>query len=150
MKTRIFVRLLPLLVLLFTLGSCGSDSGNAPTTTAGSQFRAGAGVAQKGPLQLGSLVTTQELDAGLSPTGRQFTYQITSDLGNFSPTAIYSSPFVSIFAFGYYFDEVTNALSGGVIFLNSIADLRVDTGLMSIFSPRLPISASENLSPPGG
>ena len=101
----------------------GTDTGN-PT------YLASSGVAQKGPLQMGSLVTAQELDANLSPTGKQYTYQINSDLGTFSPdTNKFTSRFIDLNATGYYYDEVTHAVSTGKITLNGISDLSENTVL---------------------
>jgi uncharacterized protein YjdB/N-acetylneuraminic acid mutarotase len=68
-------------------------------------------------------VTAQELDASLSPTGKQYSYQINSDLGTFSPTSAFTSQYIGLNATGYYFDELANAVSGGPITLNSYADL---------------------------
>lgn len=101
-------------------GSSGSSPG--PSTT----YSAEGGVAEKGPLVQGSTVTAQELSATLSPTGKQYTYQITSDLGNFSPTANFGSQYIGLFASGYYFDEVQNAVSTGTITLNGYSDLAAD------------------------
>jgi N-acetylneuraminic acid mutarotase len=80
-------------------------------------------VAQKGPLILGSTVTAQELDSALSPTGKQYSYQITSDLGTFSPTSTFGSQYIGVNATGYYFDEIANAVSSGTITLNGYSDL---------------------------
>lgn len=90
----------------------------APTT-----YSAQSGVAQKGPLILGSQVTIQELDHSLNPTGKQYTFQTTSDLGTFSPSAKFSSKILSATASGYYFDENQNAISTGPITLESYSDL---------------------------
>jgi hypothetical protein len=56
-------------------------------------------------------VTAQELDASLSPTGKQYSYQINSDLGTFSPTSTFGSQYIGLNATGYYFDELANAVS---------------------------------------
>jgi N-acetylneuraminic acid mutarotase len=86
-------------------------------------------VAQKGPLQQGSLATAQELDNGLSPTGKQYSYQITTNLGTFSPTSTFTSQYIGVNATGYYFDEIANAVSGGTITLNGYSDLSADSVL---------------------
>ena len=92
-------------------------------------YTAKSGVAQKGPLIQGSTVTAQELDASLSPTGEQFSYQILTNLGTFSPTSTFTSPYIGLIATGYYFDEVQNAVSTGTVTLNGYSDLAVDTVL---------------------
>ena len=96
---------------------------SAPTYTASS------GVAQKGPLILGSTVTAQELAANLSPTGKQYSYQVTSNLGTFSPTSKFGSQYIGLDATGYYFDEVANTVSSGTVTLNGYSDLVVDSVL---------------------
>jgi hypothetical protein len=80
-------------------------------------------VAQKGPLQEGSTVTAQELTETLTPTGKQYTYQVTSDLGTFAPTSTFGSHYIGLTATGYYFDEVQNTISSGTITLNAYNDL---------------------------
>ncbi len=94
-----------------------------------SGYTAKSGVAQKGPLIQGSTVTAQELDANLSPTGQQFSYQILTNLGNFSPTSTFTSQYIGLNASGYYFDEVQNATSSAPITLNGYSDLATDSVL---------------------
>jgi uncharacterized protein YjdB len=86
-------------------------------------------LAQKGPLIAGSTVIVQELTSALGPTGRQYTFQISSDMGSFASTASYSAPYLSATATGYYFDEVANGLSAGTVTLNAYADLTTDSTL---------------------
>jgi hypothetical protein len=106
------------------LASCGgSGSGAATAPPPAGTYTAKSGVAQKGPLIKGSSVTAQELDAKLSPTGKQYSYQITSDLGTFSPTSTFGSQYIGVNTTGYYFDEVQNAVSGGTVTLNGYSDL---------------------------
>jgi hypothetical protein len=107
-------------------GGSANSSGGAPP---GSTYSAASGVAQKGPLIKGSTVNAQQLDARLSPTGQQFSYQITSDLGTFSPTSIFTSQYIGLNASGYYFDEVQNTVSTGQITLIGYSDLAVDSVL---------------------
>jgi hypothetical protein len=83
-------------------------------------------VVQKGPLIKGSTVTAQELNPSLSPTGQQFSYQVTSDFGTFAPTSTFTSQFIGLSATGYYFDEVRNAVSSGTVTLTGYSDLAVD------------------------
>lgn len=84
------------------------------------------GVAQKGPLVLGSAVTAQELDATLAPTATQHSYQVSSDLGTFSASGSFSSRYLGVSASGSYFDETTNAVSAGPVTLTGISDLSAD------------------------
>ena len=105
--------------------ACGGGEAS-PTPTPPVTYTAASGVAQKGPLIKGSTVTAQQLNAMLSPTGTQYTYQITSDLGTFSPTTPFTSQYIGVIANGYYFDEVQNAVSNGPITLNGYSDLAVD------------------------
>lgn len=69
-------------------------------------------------------MTAQELDASLSPTGRQYSYQIASDLGAFSPTSPFGSRYIGVNASGYYFDEATGAVSTGTVTLSGYYDLQ--------------------------
>jgi N-acetylneuraminic acid mutarotase len=117
--------------LTLLLASCGGGGGggtappptnNPPPPT----FHTTAGIAEKGPLITGSAVTAQELDAALSPTGKQYSYQISSDLGDFTPTSTFTSQYIGVSATGYYFDEVVGAVSAGPITLNGYSDLSAD------------------------
>jgi 6-phosphogluconolactonase (cycloisomerase 2 family)/uncharacterized protein YjdB len=120
-------RLAAITTIAIALASCGGGGGGSSANSV--MYSAASGVAQKGPLQQGSTVTAQELDASLSPTGKQYTYQVTSDLGTFSPTSAFTSQYIGLNASGYYFDEVVNAVSGGTITLNGYSDLSVDSVL---------------------
>jgi hypothetical protein len=132
------MKCLPLGALLIGLGpfslliaSCGGGGGSAASTVVhpAETYTAKSGVAQKGPLIKASMVTAQELDSSLSPTGQEFTYQTTSDFGTFSPTSTFSSPYIGVIATGYYFDEVANAVSTGPVTLNAYTDLSVDSAM---------------------
>ena len=120
------VHLIALAALSVLLASCGGGGGGEPPPPPPSvTYTAKSGVAQKGPLIKGSTVIAQELDASLSPTGKQYSYQTASDLGTFSPTSTFSSQYIGLTATGYYFDEVVNAVSTGTITLNGYSDLTV-------------------------
>jgi hypothetical protein len=110
------------------LVSCGGGGGGGGGGS-GVTYNANNGVAQKGPLQSGSTVTVQELDPSLTPTGKEYGFQITSDLGTFTPTAKFGSQYLGMVATGYYYDEVANAISVGPISLNAYADLSTQTVL---------------------
>jgi Bacterial Ig-like domain (group 2)/Kelch motif len=129
-----FLRLLTAVFFSILMAGCSdgrdeSKGGNGETPS--EAYKATTSVAQKGPLQIGSLITTQELDGKLIATGKSYSYTVTSDFGTFTPTATYTSRYVEIYANGYYFDEVTNAVSGGSILLSGLVDLSTDT-LMNV------------------
>jgi 6-phosphogluconolactonase len=112
---------------LVCLTACGGGGGgNSNSTGPPGTYTAQSGRAEKGPLIKGSTVTAQELSATLSPTGQQYTFQIASDLGTFSPTATFGSQYIGLFASGYYFDEVQNTVSTGTITLNGYSDITTD------------------------
>jgi len=127
MATRRFI--VAVLLTVFSLGGCGgggSSGGSSSSTNATpppATYKATSGVAQKGPLILGSTVTAQALDASLNPTGQQYSYQTTTNLGTFDATANFTSQYIGVIATGYYFDEVTNAISDGTITLYAYSDL---------------------------
>lgn len=110
-------------ILVTACGGGGGGAGGSSPPPSSSTYSASAGVAQKGPLILGSTVTAQELSAVLTPTGKQYSYQTTSDFGTFNPNSTFSSQYIGVNASGYYFDEVTNAVSGGPITLTGYSDL---------------------------
>ena len=91
------------------LAACGGSGSAPPPIT----YTANSGVAQKGPLIQGSIVTAQELDAALAPSGKQYSYQVTSDLGTFTPNSKYGSQYIGINATGYYFDRFRTAFRAG-------------------------------------
>jgi alpha-tubulin suppressor-like RCC1 family protein len=93
------------------------------------EFTASAGLAQKGPLIKGSGVTVQELSKSLVPNGKQYSFQISSDLGTFEPNAKFTSQYVSVAAAGYYFDESSGVVSSGQITLYGLSDLSADSSL---------------------
>jgi alpha-tubulin suppressor-like RCC1 family protein len=147
-----FRRLCASILLALTLAACGGSSPSAPTgladplsNTPGNSpppsspeapseapaapstgFSADGGVAQKGPLIKGSPVTVQELDANLAPTGKQYTFQTISDLGNFETPVRFGSKYLSVSASGYYFNESTGKLSDGLVVLRGIVNLETD------------------------
>jgi hypothetical protein len=115
------VRMLLLSLAISALMACGGGGGAGPSTPnappAGT-YKAASGVAQKGPLIKGSTATVQELNSTLSPTGAQYSYQITDNFGDFSPNSTFSTQYIGVLATGYYFDEIANAVSAGPITLN--------------------------------
>jgi hypothetical protein len=118
-----------LTALIGACGGSGSSSNGPPVAPPAPTYTAASGVAQKGPLILGSTVTAQELAANLSPTGKQYSYQVTSNLGIFSPTSKFGSQYIGLDATGYYFDELANSVSSGTVTLNAYSDLAADSVL---------------------
>jgi hypothetical protein len=76
---------------------------------------------------MGSTISVQELSQTLSPTGKQYSFLTTSNLGTFTPNASFGSNLLSTSATGYYYDENLNAISAGPITLEAYSDLTADT-----------------------
>jgi uncharacterized protein YjdB len=110
-------------VITILVTACGGGGGGTLPPPQAVTYAATSGVAQKGPLIKGSTVVAQELDTNLSPTGKQYSYQITSDLGTFSPTSTFGSQYIGLNATGYYFDEIAGGTSSGPVTLNGYSDL---------------------------
>ena len=106
-----------------------SKTGSLAISLTAPTYTVQSGVAQKGPLILGSQVSIQEVDSSLNPTGKEYTFQTISDLGNFSPIVSFDSNLLSAAASGYYFDENENADSTGPITIKSYSDLTTDNVL---------------------
>ena len=121
------MKIIACVLLLLAVTACGGGGGGGGVSPAPPpSYIVSSGVAQKGPLQNGSTVTAQELTSALSPTGKQYTYQITSNFGTFTPTSPFTSSYVGAIATGYYFDETTNAVSTGQMTLTAYSDVSVD------------------------
>jgi hypothetical protein len=82
------------------------------------------GAIQKGPFVIGSTVTLSSIDTTGVPTGQVFTTQTTSDLGDFAVSVAHGN--VDMSAQGFYYDEVSGALSTSPIVLRAL--YRVSTG----------------------
>jgi alpha-tubulin suppressor-like RCC1 family protein len=123
---------------LLNTTSPSTPAATTPTTTpaqtetavlGAAEFTASAGLAQKGPLIKGSGVTVQELSKSLVPNGKQYSFQISSDLGTFEPNAKFTSQYVSVAAAGYYFDESSGVVSSAPITLYGLSDVSADSSL---------------------
>ncbi|MCC6622502.1 MAG: hypothetical protein IT385_14655 [Deltaproteobacteria bacterium] len=77
-----------------------------------------SGSVQKGPFVVGSSVVVAPLDAELRPTGQSFTTQTTNDRGEFQVVFEASGP-VAVEGVGYYYNEITGALSGSELTLRA-------------------------------
>ncbi|ENP0826473.1 hypothetical protein ACCI36_003658 [Vibrio parahaemolyticus] len=95
------------LVVPVALTGCG-DSSDGHNSGSGQQYQFG-GAVQKGPLQPGSVVTINELNQDLQPTGRGHTTQIEDYVGNYSVNERFGSKYAELEAEGYYFNELTNS-----------------------------------------
>ncbi|MFR9669089.1 MAG: leucine-rich repeat protein [Rikenellaceae bacterium] len=82
-----------------------------------------AGAIQKGPFIQGSSITISELDEDLNPTGVNYQTTTTDDTGSFEIGSQINSRFVEIAAKGYYFNEVSGAISSSELTLYAVSDL---------------------------
>lgn len=115
-----------LLSILFFLAGCGGGdtnrSGKVQQTSDGYQVE--SGLAQKGPLSRGSVVTVNELDRKtMAPTGRSYTYETIDNLGTFKPSSTFKSPLLETTVQGYYFNELTNERNKDWVVLRGLSDL---------------------------
>ena len=79
---------------------------------------------QKGPYINGSSINIFELDNSYSATGKIYNTQIADNSGTFQVNNIsLVSPYISMQANGYYFNEVTGALSASQLTLNGISNI---------------------------
>ncbi|KIF46303.1 lipoprotein [Vibrio owensii 47666-1] len=95
------------LVVPVALTGCG-DSSDGHNSGSVQQYQFG-GAVQKGPLQPGSVVTINELNQDLQPTGRSYTTQIEDYEGNYSVNERFGSKYAELEAGGYYFNEITGS-----------------------------------------
>lgn len=110
--------------LLISLGILLSCSKKDEPITQHQKKTAIEGSVEKGPFVRGSIVTINELNSELNPTGRSFKSEIIDDKGSFSLTDIeLASNYVQVSVNGYYFNEITGTLSASQITLNAIADI---------------------------
>ncbi len=91
-----------------------------------------AGVAQKGPFNVGTTVTLWELNESYAQTGKSFVSQINTDDGSFEFAGVQlTTPYVVLKADGFYFDEVQGQNSAAKQTLNAIADVN-DKSILNI------------------
>lgn len=131
--------------LLAGCGGGGSDGSDGSSTVhqsadAGS-YQVDSGVAQKGPLRRGSVVTVNELlSTNLAPNGKSYTFETTDDLGTFKPTSVFSSPYLETTAQGYFFNELTGetdkewVVLRGLSNLSTGADKAVNVNVLTAFT----------------
>lgn len=105
------------------------DRGSTPGQLGGDPSQSGRtliGQVQKGPLIFGSQVWVSVLNSELKPTGSTFLTKTTDDLGRFRLESTIPAQLVEITASGYYFDEISGALSASPITLSALVDLAAD------------------------
>ncbi len=124
------------LTVVAALAACGGGGeGSVQQTSDG--YLVESGLAQKGPLARGSVVTLNELDSiALAPNGKSYTFETVDDRGTFRPTSKFSSPYLETTAQGYYFNEVTGnsdqwVALRGLSNLSANADRAVNVNVLS-------------------
>ena len=111
---------IPLALLSALLVSCGGG-GDAPSEG----FTVDSGVAQKGPLAVGSDIFINELSTGTyQPNGKEYTFRTNNNLGNFTPAGIsFGSSYLSTLAQGYYFNEISGLPSTDIVNLSGLSQI---------------------------
>lgn len=110
------------------LAGCGGGDGSSTSTvhqnTDAGSYQVESGVAQKGPLRRGSVVTVNELlSTNLAPNGKAYTFETSDDLGTFKPTSVFTSPFLETTAQGYFFNELTGDTDKDWVVLRGLSNL---------------------------
>ena len=83
-----------------------------------------SGKVEKGPFVSGSTVTMQPMDAKLQVSGETYSAVILDDIGNFAfGSTLLNAPYAELTATGYFFNEVSGALSSGMLNLRALVDL---------------------------
>jgi N-acetylneuraminic acid mutarotase len=123
MNQRTCSRVLMLLAVALLIPACGGGGGGG----GGAGGVRVQGNAQKGPLITGSSVTVFPLDSTLVATGLSYASQISSDLGSFSLTSPINDPFAEVVASGFYFDELTAALSAAPLTIRALTPVSSTT-----------------------
>lgn len=120
MKTLKYLHGLLALMLCVLLVSC-DEEGNDDFVP---QTYNVSGKVEKGPFVSGSAITVQPMSAQMQALGTMYTSTIQDHLGNFSfGSKLFESPYAELTANGYFFNEVTGALSSGTLYLRAIVDL---------------------------
>ncbi len=121
-------RLYSLLSICLILSACGGGGGSSSTGSSSSgSYTISQGVAQKGPLQIGSTVTIAELDENLNPNGKIYLTEVADNLGNFRLGSVIGTRLALILAQGFFMDENTGDFTSASITLRGISDLSVET-----------------------
>ncbi len=112
------------LMLIFFFTHCDKDSTEKKQEDKEIVERNISGSVQKGPYLNGTNITIAELDNSLNSTGRNFNTSIVDNTGFFEMTSVeLASPYIEVFANGFYFNEVTGANSNAQLSLDCITNL---------------------------
>ena len=113
-----------ILPIMFIILSCWGCSGGGVGATSPSQIPVAIeGKVQKGPFILGSTIYIQEINDSFQPTGNAFFTETHDDLGSFDLSSEMSTDYVEITAQGFYFNEVSGALSDAQLTLRTFSEL---------------------------
>lgn len=128
-----------MLVTLLPISSCGGSSSaegaatptdtltptdNTDDSSTTEEDLSINGSVQKGPFILGTNVTIYKLDSKLRQTGESYTTSTSDNLGNFEFSGKFKkNSFIEIITSGYYFDEITGALSDSTLTLRTIGKI---------------------------
>jgi alpha-tubulin suppressor-like RCC1 family protein len=118
------------LALGAVLSGCGGGAGDNVTQT-DNGFLVESGVAQKGPLTMGSSISINELNpTTLVPLGTSYNFEIRDDFGTFQPAnTVFKQRLLESTATGYYLDELTGQVSTDTVTLRGLSDLSVDRAI---------------------
>jgi hypothetical protein len=117
-------------LFLFLAVSCEKESVINPDGSNNVQKEKISGYVQKGPFINGTSITISELDADLTPTGKNFNTQISDNKGSFELKQVaLSSQFVELKADGFYFNEITGKTSTAQLTLYALSDLTEKSSL---------------------
>jgi|GEM_PF-2057474 len=113
-------------IILSACGGGGGSGGSSGQASTPGSYTISQGVAQKGPLQIGSSVTVAELDSRLIPNGKIYLTEVSDNLGNFSLGSSIGTSLVLIQAQGFFMDENTGRFTSSSITLRGISDLSIE------------------------
>ncbi|MDH6355176.1 hypothetical protein M2132_001513 [Dysgonomonas sp. PH5-45] len=113
-----------LLFMFCTLLSCDNDEEGGTKGTTSIIKENINGIIQKGPYIVGSSVSFIELDYDLNLTGRAYETLVVDNAGNFEQKNIeLKSNYILLKADGYYFNEISGAVSDGTLSLYALVDV---------------------------
>jgi hypothetical protein len=126
------IKLKPILstIALAALAACGGGGGGSQPAAVTVQqtadgYQIQRGLAQKGPLSRGSIVTINELTLQLAPNGKSYTFETVDDYGTFKPSSVFGSPYLETTVQGYFFNELTNERNKDWVVLRGLSNLAV-------------------------